>query len=289
MTRRLLVPRSRPGRATEEATRAPLIANQRHRAKHLRRVRRSLRPAIRLAGVVLGAGAVAIAGTAALHWLRHTPALAVADVEIEGLRRVPEGDVRQAAGVSPGTNLLAIEPRAVVARVEALPGVRRARVVRHLPRRVTVFVEEREPYALVNAGGLVWIDADGYLVGPERRPGTPGLPILSGVARDGVGGERVPSPRVVAGLALVRAVQRAGGQMSSRISEIDLASAEGPVLYTTDGAEVRVGDADWPQRLARLDGVLADLDRRGERVSSVDLRFRDLVVLKPRALPRERR
>jgi cell division septal protein FtsQ len=270
-------------------TRGPLIANQRHRAKRLRRVRRSLRPVARGVGVILGVGVVVVVGMVALHWLRHTPALAVAAVEVEGLRRVPEGAVRRAAAVAPGTSLLAIDPRAVAARVEALPGVKRVRVVRQLPRRLTVLVEEREPYALVNAGGLVWIDADGYLVGPERRPGTPGLPILSGLARDGVGGDRAPSPRVVTGLALVRAVQRAGGQVAGRISEIDLAPADGPVLYTTDGAEVRVGDADWAQRLARLDGVLADLDRRGERVSSVDLRFRDLVVLTPRPVPREPR
>lgn len=289
MTGRLLAPRIRPDRAADVATRASLIGNQRHRATRARRVRRSVRLAARGLAIALVAGAIVMAGRVALDWIHHTPALAVAAVEVEGLSRVSEETVLQAAGVTPGTSLLAVDPRAVAARVEALPGVKQARVIRGLPRRVTVRVEEREPYALVNAEGLVWIDAEGYLVGPERRPGAPGLPILSGIARNGVGGGRAPSSRIVAGLALVRAVQRAGGQMAGRISEIDLAPDDGPVLYTTDGAEVRVGDTDWSERLTRLDGVLADLERRGERVSSVDLRFRDLVVLKPRAIARERR
>jgi cell division protein FtsQ len=289
----LLVPGSRSGRPAEVATRRSLIANQRHRARRLRWARRALRLAGRGFGAGLVVGTVLVVGSVASHWIRHTPLLAVTAVEIEGLHRLPEGVVRMAAAVAPGTNLLAVDPAAVAARVEALPGVRRARVVRQLPDHVTLLVEERAPYVLLNVAGgpgagsgrsegLVWIDVEGYLVGTEPRPGTPALPILSGVARAGTGGDEEPSPRLRAGLALIRAVQRTGGRVAGRISEIDLTPADGPVLYTTDGAEVRVGDEAWGQRLARLDGVLADLDGHGERVLSVDLRFRDLVVLKPR-------
>jgi hypothetical protein len=53
------------------------------------------------------------------------------------------------------------------------------------------------------------------------------------------------------------------------------------VLYLIDGTAVRMGTAAWDERLARLEGVLTDLDSRGERVAGVDLRFRDLVVLTP--------
>jgi hypothetical protein len=54
------------------------------------------------------------------------------------------------------------------------------------------------------------------------------------------------------------------------------------VLYLVDGIEVRLGSEAWADRLARLDGVLGELDARGERVAAVDLRFRDQVVLTPR-------
>ena len=289
-----LVPGSRASRPAEAATRRSLIANQRHRARRLRWARRAVRLTGRCLGVGLVVGTVLVVGSVVSHWIRHTPLLAVAAVEIEGLHRLPEGLVRTAAAVPPGANLVAVDPAAVAARVEALPGVRRARVIRQLPDRVTVLVEERAPYALLNVGGgpgagsgrpegLVWIDVEGHLVGTEPRPGTPALPILSGVARAGTDGDGEPSARLRAGIALIRAVQRIGGRVAARISEIDLTPADGPVLYTTDGAEVRVGDEAWGERLARLDGVLADLDSHGERVLSVDLRFRDLVVWKPRA------
>jgi cell division septal protein FtsQ len=54
---------------------------------------------------------------------------------------------------------------------------------------------------------------------------------------------------------------------------------EGPVLYTVDGIEVRLGSEEWDERLARLEGVLAQVAAQGEPVRTIDLRFRDQVVL----------
>jgi cell division septal protein FtsQ len=57
---------------------------------------------------------------------------------------------------------------------------------------------------------------------------------------------------------------------------------EGPVLYTLDGIEVRLGTEHWDERLARLEGVLAQLATQtsaASAVTAVDLRFRDQVVL----------
>ena len=294
MPRILLAPGSRPGRPRDLATRAALIAHQRHAARRRRRARRSLRSLSRGLVVGLALGAIGVASVVAAHWLKRTPLLAVTTVEVQGLRRLTAADVRAAAGIEPDGSILTVDVRAVEASLERLPGVRRARAVRHLPHRVTLMVEEREPYALVNgegaaglraAEGLYWIDAEGYLIGPEPRPGVVALPILSGVSRTGAGGEGASSVDALrTGLALLRVVQRTGGRVAGRVSEIDLTAADGPVLYLTDGAEVRVGADLWGERLARLDGVLGDLDSRGERMASVDLRFRDLVVLTPRGV-----
>jgi cell division septal protein FtsQ len=57
-----------------------------------------------------------------------------------------------------------------------------------------------------------------------------------------------------------------------------MSRAEGPVLYTVDGVEVRLGSEEWEERLARLEGVLAQVATQD--VQGVDLRFRDQVVLR---------
>jgi cell division septal protein FtsQ len=284
-TARILTPGGLRSRIADVASREPLIAHQRHRARH----RRWLRTLVHLTGLAaaagLGVAVVAVVASVGGAWLKAAPWLQVGEVQVTGTQTVSVALVREAAAVVPGTNLLALDVEAIVDRVEALPGVRTVRVVRHLPRHVTVVVEEREPYALVNpAGGerLVWIDQEGRLAAPDRRAAPPPLPILSGVRRVVQATDQPPGDDLRTGLLLLRAVQRTGGRVPARVSEIDVASAHGPVLYLEDGAAVRVGTEDWDERLARLDGVLAELDSRGERVLTVDLRFRDLVVLTPR-------
>jgi cell division protein FtsQ len=236
---------------------------------------------IRALAIGLTMTGLAVAALVVADWVRRTPLLATRTVEIAGSRRLDEGAVRAATGIEPGTNLFAVDVVATEARVAGLPGVRRAHVVRHLPGRVTVMVEEREPYVLVNADGLHWVDAEGYLVATDARPGSTGLPILTGVAAPAPG-TAAPSEGLRGGLALLHMLQRTSGRLAARISEVDLARPHGPVLYLVDGIEVRLGSDSWGDRLVRLDGVLEDLDTRGERVASIDLRFRDQVVLTPR-------
>jgi cell division protein FtsQ len=221
-----------------------------------------------------------VAAFVAWDWARRTPLLATRTVEVAGARRLDEATVRVAAAIEPGTNLFLVDVAAAEARIAELPGVRRAHVVRHLPGRVTILVEEREPYALVNAGGLHWVDADGYLVTADARPGDIGLPILTGIGAP-VAGPAEPSERLRAGLAVLHVLQRTSTRLTARVSEVDLSRSHGPVLYLVDGIEVRLGTDGWSDRLTRLDGVLGELDARGERVTSIDLRFRDQVVLTP--------
>ena len=87
-----------------------------------------------------------------------------------------------------------------------------------------------------------------------------------------------PGPRARQAITLIRALLRTGSALAAEISEIDMSRAEGPVLYTVDGVEVRLGTEEWEERLARLEGVLAQVATQD--VNGVDLRFRDQVVLR---------
>jgi hypothetical protein len=65
------------------------------------------------------------------------------------------------------------------------------------------------------------------------------------------------------------------------ISEVRIAPGLGLVIYTVaDGAEIRVGSgALEPNDLKRLWSVLEDVRRRGEPVESIDLRYKDQVIV----------
>jgi cell division protein FtsQ len=277
VSRGLISPRGRPPALGDLGDPATAVAGQR-----VPRVRRRPRRPIRwlrvtggLALTVATVGAVVMAG----HWALTTPRFAVVAVEVRGASRVPPQRILETSGIVRGTNLWRIDPDRVRARLESLPEIRRADVVRELPNRVSILVEERRPFTLVHAARLHWVDEDGRLLGEERHAVATEVPVIRGLSEDELVTMRTtPGPRARAAIALIRALLRTGSALAAEISEIDMSRPEGPVLYTIDGVEVRLGSEEWEERLARLEGVLAQVATQD--VHGVDMRFRDQVVLK---------
>lgn len=255
----------------------PLAGQRVRRVRRRRRRRTALaRRVIALALVTLAAAALALAG-----WrLLTAPQLAVGTVDVLGASRVPVEEVLEAAAIAPGTNIFRIHPGRIVARLEAIPGVRRAEVVRELPNRVVLVIEERRPFTLVHGTRLHWLDEEGRVLGDASRAVAPPVPVISGLGDEEVESrDRTPGPRTRAALALIRTLVRSGSALTEAISEIDMSRRDGPVLYTVDGIEVRLGSEDWEERLGRLEGVLGQVAEQDAGISVVDLRFRDQVVL----------
>jgi len=272
----------------------PTVAMADQRLDRRRRRRRMLRLARRAgAWFCVGLLVVALGGALASggRWLLTAPRFAVQGVEVAGQSQLSADEVVAASGLGPGQNLFRLDARRAVAGVEALPLVRRAELVRAFPNRVTLLVEERQPFVLVHAGGLhspaealYWVDEQGVPLGPETRAVALDAPLVSAVgAGDVAVAGRTPSGRVAAGVALIRTLMRAQSSLLREISEVDVSRPEGPVLYMLDGVEVRLGSEDWDERLGRLGGVLAQLRTSGQRATSIDLRFRDQVVLRTAA------
>jgi cell division protein FtsQ len=273
----LISPRARAQAPAEWAERSALVARQRVGTRR-RRPRRG--PSLRRVGrVVLVALVLAAGAGGAAHWAATSPRFAVSRIDVRGASRVSVGRILGAAGIPPGANLWTLDTRAVVGRIEAMSEIRRADLVREAPNRLTIVVEERRPFTLVHAGRLHWMDEDGRVLGEETRAVAPEVPVISGLSEDELVSMRTaPGPKARAAIALIRALLRSGSTLTAEISEIDMSRAEGPVLYTVDGVEVRLGAEEWDERLARLEGVLAQVAT--EDVNGVDLRFKDQVVLK---------
>src|SRR5262245_25713748 len=134
VSRGLISPRARPAALGDFGTPATAVAGQRVGAR-----RRRPRPPVRwpraLGVAALLVGTV-VAGVLGGHWMLTTPHFAVTAVDVRGASRVPPTRVLEVAGIVRGTNLWRIDPDRVRARLEALPEIRRADVVRELPNRV---------------------------------------------------------------------------------------------------------------------------------------------------------
>jgi cell division septal protein FtsQ len=278
VSRVLITPRA-PTRALGDLGQsASSVAGQRvgrgRRRRAARRIR-WLRVLANTAAVMATAAAIVGAG----YWVLTTERFGVVAVEVRGASRVPPQRILEASGIVHGQNLWRIDPERVRARLEEMPEIRRADVVRELPNRVAIVVEERRPFTLVHAARLHWLDEDGRVLGAESRAVSTEVPVISGLSEEELVTMRTsPGPRARQAIALIRALLRTGSTLASEISEIDMSRAEGPVLYTVDGVEVRLGSEEWDERLARLEGVLAQVATQD--VHGVDLRFRDQVVLR---------
>ena len=148
--------------------------------------------------VLAGAGGLVVAAGAALL----SPLGAVSGVEVHGVSARWAGAVGAAASADVGSRALLLDTGQVARRVEALPGVRSARVSVRWPGTLVVDVDERVAAAAVPvAGGVHLVGADGVDLGPATAL-PPGLPVV--VLGDGPGAEaaRVDAAEVAAALAV---------------------------------------------------------------------------------------
>jgi len=275
----LLSPRA-GGRGYDDVGERPaLMVRQRVRrtaASQEGRLRRSARAALGRLAVALAIGATGLA----LHFALTSEIFAVATVDVQGASRISPAAIIDGSGIARGTNLFLLDERAVARRLERIAEIQRAEVIRAWPNRVTIVVEERRPFTLVHAGRLHWIDEEGVPLGLARQAVAPSAPVISGLTPEELEVMRErPSPRAQMAITLIRTLLRNASPLSEQISEIDVGRRDGPVLYTVDGVEVRLGTENWEGRLRRLEGVLARLAASPEPVTSIDLRFRDQVVL----------
>src|SRR5262249_40111224 len=87
-----------------------------------------------------------------LRYCKQHRYFAVRAVEVSGVRRLDEAQVRVWLGMVEGSSIWAASPRDLEARLEAQPAIARAIVRRILPDRLQVVVREREPRALLRRG-----------------------------------------------------------------------------------------------------------------------------------------
>jgi cell division protein FtsQ len=92
-------------------------------------------------------------------------------VEVSGGGQVSPQRIADIIGARPGMGLLDLDPAEARERVEALPWVSEASVVRLWPDRIAVLLTEREPYALWQTGGYHRvIDREGVVIAGANVP-----------------------------------------------------------------------------------------------------------------------
>lgn len=168
-------------------------------------------------------------------------------------------------------------------QVESIPWVRSAILSRIFPHRLAVHIVERTPIAFVNVGGkLKLVDAEGvWLEKPEKAAFE--FPVLGGLDTPGNAGDRQ------ARLALYQEFMRQLGDEPSSagwlVSEVDLSDSDdlrALLVQGRDTIQVHFGRNDFKERFRDFLTLLPQVRATNTQIDSVDLRYRNQVVVNPR-------
>ncbi|MCU0274470.1 MAG: FtsQ-type POTRA domain-containing protein [Acidimicrobiales bacterium] len=205
--------------------------------------------------------AVTVAVLVALIGLTRTPLLDVDRVVVTGSPNTPTADVEAVLGVELGDPMTDLDLRAASERVEELPWVGRAEVLRDWPNGVAVRIVERRPAAVVRAATDQWflLDAEGRVLGETVKPQGPGeVPALLV--------NTVDPAAVVPGRTLpgVERPLRVAAAMTPDLAawvEGVVPTDDGVDLALAGGATAFLGDeADYAEELRSLATVLLRVD-----------------------------
>jgi cell division protein FtsQ len=214
------------------------------------------------------AGRQAASLAAGFYRMTASQGLSVEEILVEGRGRTGAGSLRAALGLQRGDAILAFDPQAAKARLEALPWVRQAAIERRLPSLIYLRLEEHRPMALWQLDGrLAVIDETGEIIDGARPEDFAQLTLVVGP----------DAPEHSA--QLVRLLDSAP-ELKRRVSAAIRVGGRRWNLRLDGGIDVRLPEHNpegaWAQlvRIERQHGVLQ------RDVETIDLRLPDRLVVR---------
>ncbi|MCH1542584.1 MAG: FtsQ-type POTRA domain-containing protein [Alphaproteobacteria bacterium] len=105
----------------------------------------------------------------------------VNDITVEGRKRTQRIDLLEALSISQNDPIFAADLEQINARIESLPWVETATVMRRLPNIIHIDLHEREPFAFYRSGkGVALIDRKGVTITRHHLAPFGHLPVFSG-------------------------------------------------------------------------------------------------------------
>ncbi len=194
----------------------------------------------------------------------------VKQITVEGQQHMSDAELTHALGAGPGTMIFAFDTDAAKARLEAVPWIKRAQVMRLLPSTLQVVIEERVPFAMWQSKGQTYVvDREGAVLAPALREAYAELPLVVG---EGAGKN---AAGLLAELAFFEEVEKqliAAIRVGDRRWTLKLAS----------GVDVMLPDDNVADALNTLVGLNEERGLLKRDIAAVDLRLSDRISVKLR-------
>jgi cell division protein FtsQ len=249
-------------------------------------VTRRTRHRLRIALIALGAAAVFGGAAGALYaygtgsWRFRLDSSD--NLEIAGTHNISRAQVLDVFGSDIGRNVFFIPLADRKKQLEQLPWVQSAAVMRLLPNRLSVQINERTPVAFLRMGSRAsLIDANGVVMEmPGRNSQHYSFPIIVGTQRDEPLSTR--AARMKTFMQLVQELDSTGAHYSQALSEVDLTDPEDvkATFGDSNGAVlVHLGDKLFLERYKIYLAHVNEWRQQFPHMDSVDLRYdREVIV-----------
>jgi cell division protein FtsQ len=178
-------------------------------------------------------------------------------------------------------------------QLEQIPWVEQATVMRLLPNRIAVTIEERTPVAFAQIGPRIsLIDAKGVVMGmPANRQTKYSFPVIRGITETEPLSSRAAAMKIYNRLVGELSAGNAGAtDYLKQLSEVDLSDPEDVKVMANDpgGAMmVHLGASDFLARYKLYIAHAAEWRQQYPNIESVDLRYEGQVVVNPDSGNRE--
>lgn len=204
------------------------------------------------------------------------------DIEMAGLSNVTRGQIMEVMGGDIGRNIFFISLDDRQKKLEQIPWVESASVMRFAPNRIRIQIQERTPVAFVRVGSKVLLtDAGGTLMDLSSKKKY-SFPVIVGVNS----GEPISTrfARMKIYNELVRELDSDGANYSKDLSEVDLSDPEDVKVLANDPEGevlVHLGSSDYLDRFKIYVAHLREWRQQFQKLESVDLRYDRQIIVNP--------
>lgn len=194
--------------------------------------------------------------------------LGIERLTIQGQNRTGDQEIVDALDLTSHQSMLGFDSAAAQDRLQKLSWVRHARIMRLLPSRLHIVIEEREPFAIWQRNGETHlVDSEGFVIAPTGLVEYPGLPFVVG---EGAAQH--------ANALFLRLAEKP--DLKGRVRAAVRVADRRWNLKLDNGVEVRLPEENVAYAIAKVD----ELDRRHRLLSgdvaAVDLRLHGRVTVR---------
>jgi cell division septal protein FtsQ len=207
----------------------------------------------------------------------------VTEIEVDGNRILSKQKIVESAMIPQGKSSVGLSVDAIKNNLLQEPYIRDAKVTKIFPSRLKIEIVERKPIAIIEDGGLFYLDEDGTAF-KRVDPGSGDqvdLPTLTGIPSERSDSRAYRKTVVEQSFAILNKIAQEQITKQEDISEVNFCEIYGFSIYMgRKPLRIVLGFADLEKKISRLKTVLMRLTKNAQAVALIDMDYENKAVVR---------